>query len=72
MKLRTRLNLIVAGLTATFLVVTIGSAVQTMRAAVAEEIAAANRVASQVVGHLATSTKKSSGRLLRPVARRSS
>lgn len=53
MKLRTRLNLIVAGLTATFVAVLILAEVQNMRNSVGQEIEAANRVASQLLGRLA-------------------
>lgn len=53
MKLRTRLNLIVAGLTAAFVIVLIAAQIQNARASVHEEIVAANRVASQLLGRLA-------------------
>ena len=53
MKLRTRLNIVVAGLTAAFVVVLIGAQIQNTRASVREEIAAANRVAAQLLGRLA-------------------
>jgi two-component system, NarL family, sensor histidine kinase UhpB len=52
MKLRTRLNLVVTGLTAVFMGVLIMSEIQEMRASVREEIEAANRVASQLLGRL--------------------
>jgi two-component system sensor histidine kinase UhpB len=54
MKLRTRLNLVVAGLTATFVLVLIAAEVQNMRASVREEIEAANRVASQLLQRLSS------------------
>ena len=54
MRLRTRLNLVVAGLSATFLIVLIAAEVQSTRASVREEIEAANRVASQLLGQLAS------------------
>jgi two-component system sensor histidine kinase UhpB len=54
MRLRTRLNLVVAGLSATFLIVLIAAEVQSARASVREEIEAANRVASQLLGQLAS------------------
>lgn len=54
MRLRTRLNLVVAGLSAAFLVVLISAEIQSNRASVREEIEAANRVASQLLGDLAT------------------
>lgn len=53
MKLRTRLNLIVAGLTAAFVIVLIAVQLQNARASVREEIVATNRVASQLLGRLA-------------------
>ena len=53
MKLRTRLNLVVAGLTAAFVIVLIAAQIQNARASVHEEIVAANRVASQLLGRLA-------------------
>jgi two-component system sensor histidine kinase UhpB len=54
MRLRTRLNLVVAGLSATFLIVLIAAEIQSTRASVREEIEAANRVASQLLGQLAS------------------
>jgi two-component system, NarL family, sensor histidine kinase UhpB len=53
MKLRTRLNIVVAGLTAAFVVVLIAAQLENARASVREEIHAANRVASQLLGRLA-------------------
>lgn len=53
MKLRTRLNIVIAGLTAAFVVVLIANQIQNTRASVREEIVAANRVASQLLGQLA-------------------
>jgi two-component system, NarL family, sensor histidine kinase UhpB len=53
MRLRTRLNLVVAGLSAAFLIVLIAAEVESSRASVREEIEAANRVASQLLGRLA-------------------
>ncbi|HEY4365794.1 MAG TPA: ATP-binding protein [Steroidobacteraceae bacterium] len=53
MKLRTRLNIVVTGLTAAFVLVLIVAEVQNTRASVREEIEAANRVASQLLGRLA-------------------
>jgi len=53
MRLRTRLNLVVAALSAAFLVVLITAEVQSTRTSVREEIEAANRVASQLLGRLA-------------------
>lgn len=54
MKLRTRLNLVVAGLSAAFVVVLLAAEIRTQRASVSEEITAANRVAAQLLGHLAS------------------
>jgi two-component system sensor histidine kinase UhpB len=54
MRLRTRLNLVVAGLSATFVIVLIAAEIQSTRASVREEIEAANRVASQLLGQLAS------------------
>lgn len=53
MKLRTRLNLVVAGLTAAFVIVLISAEIQATRSSIREEIEAANRVASQLLGRLA-------------------
>jgi two-component system, NarL family, sensor histidine kinase UhpB len=53
MRLRTRLNLVVAGLSAAFVIVLIAAEIQSTRASVREEIEAANRVASQLLGQLA-------------------
>src|ERR1700682_5156208 len=53
MRLRTRLNLVVAGLSAAFVIVLIAAELQSTRSSVREEIEAANRVASQLLGQLA-------------------
>src|SRR5580658_9870426 len=53
MRLRTRLNLVVAALSAAFVVVLIAAEVESTRTSVREEIEAANRVASQLLGRLA-------------------
>ncbi|HEX3845862.1 MAG TPA: ATP-binding protein [Steroidobacteraceae bacterium] len=53
MRLRTRLNLVVAGLSAAFVAVLIAAEVQSTRTSVREETEAANRVASQLLGRLA-------------------
>jgi two-component system, NarL family, sensor histidine kinase UhpB len=53
MKLRTRLNLIVAGLTAMFICVLIYEEIVDTRSSVSEEVEAANRVGSQLLGRLA-------------------
>jgi two-component system, NarL family, sensor histidine kinase UhpB len=52
MKLRTRLNLVVTGLTAVFMGVLIMSEIRELRASVREEMEAANRVATQLLGRL--------------------
>jgi two-component system sensor histidine kinase UhpB len=52
MRLRTRLNLVVAGLSAAFVIVLIAAEIQSTRSSVREEIEAANRVASQLLGRL--------------------
>jgi two-component system sensor histidine kinase UhpB len=61
MKLRTRLNLVVAGLTAVFVAVLITEEIQNTRSSVREEIEAANRVASQLLGRLAVIYSRSGG-----------
>jgi two-component system sensor histidine kinase UhpB len=53
MRLRSRLNLVVAALSAAFLIVLIAAELENARASVREEIEAANRVASQLLGRLA-------------------
>jgi len=52
MKLRTRLNLVVAGLTAMFVVVLIVAEIEDTRSSISEEIEAANRVGAQLLGRL--------------------
>jgi two-component system sensor histidine kinase UhpB len=52
MRLRTRLNLVVAGLSAAFVIVLIAAEIQSSRGSVREEIEAANRVAAQLLGRL--------------------
>jgi two-component system, NarL family, sensor histidine kinase UhpB len=54
MRLRTRLNLVVAGLSAAFVIVLIAAEIQSTRTSVREEIEAANRVASLLLGQLAS------------------
>jgi len=61
MKLRTRLNLVVAGLTATFVVVLVAEEIRSTRLSLREEIAAANRVASQLLGRLAAIYSREGG-----------
>src|ERR1700724_4763201 len=53
MRLRTRLNLVLAALSAAFVIVLIAAEVQSTRNSVREEIEAANRVASQLLGRRA-------------------
>src|SRR5271154_6974115 len=52
MRLRTRLNLVVAALSAAFVIVLIAAEIEATRESVREEIEAANRVASQLLGQL--------------------
>ncbi len=54
MRLRTRLNLVVAGLSASFVIVLIAAEIQGNRTSIREETEAANRVASQLLGQLAS------------------
>jgi two-component system sensor histidine kinase UhpB len=61
MKLRTRLNLVVAGLTATFVIVLLAAQFQSMRTSVREEIEASNRIASQLLGRLAAIYSREGG-----------
>ena len=61
MKLRTRLNLVVIGLTATFVLVLIAAEILTARTSVREEIEAANRAASQLLGRLASIYSREGG-----------
>jgi two-component system sensor histidine kinase UhpB len=53
MKLRTRLNLVVTGLTAAFVIVLILAEFEATRSSIREESEAANRVAAQLLGRLA-------------------
>jgi len=53
MRLRTRLNLVVAALSAAFVIVLIAAEIQSTRESVREEIEAANRVAAHLLGRLA-------------------
>lgn len=61
MKLRTRLNLVVTGLTAIFVAVLLYTEFQGTRASVREEIEAANRVAAQLLGRLASIYSREGG-----------
>ena len=54
MRLRTRLNLVIAGLSAIFVFVLIAAEVQSTRTSIREEIEAANRVAAQLISRLAS------------------
>jgi two-component system sensor histidine kinase UhpB len=54
MRLRTRLNLVVAGLSAAFVTVLIAAEIQSNRASVREEVEAANGVAAHLLGRLAS------------------
>ncbi len=53
MRLRTRLNLVLAALTGVFVLVLMAEEIANTRAAVREELEAANQVASQLLGRLA-------------------
>ncbi len=53
MKLRTRLNLVLTGLTVVFVAVLVADEIRNTRSSVREEIQAANLVAAQVLGRLA-------------------
>jgi two-component system sensor histidine kinase UhpB len=61
MRLRTRLNFVVAALSAAFVIVLIAAEIQSMRGSVREEIEAANRVASHLLGRLASSYSATGG-----------
>jgi len=61
MKLRTRLHLIVAGLTAMFIGVLIFAEIENTRSSVNEEVEAANRVGSQLLGRLASIYSREGG-----------
>jgi two-component system, NarL family, sensor histidine kinase UhpB len=54
MRLRTRLNLVLAGLSAAFVIVLIAAEIQSSRDSVREEVEAANRVAAHLLGRLAS------------------
>jgi two-component system, NarL family, sensor histidine kinase UhpB len=61
MKLRTRLNLVLTGVTAVFVAVLIADDIRDARSSVREEIEAANRVAAQVLGNLVITYSTSGG-----------
>ena len=53
MKLRTRLFLVLTGLTAVFIILLVADEIRATRSSIREEIEAANRVAAQMLGRLA-------------------
>jgi two-component system sensor histidine kinase UhpB len=61
MKLRTRLNLVLTGVTAIFLAVLLADQIRDARYSVREEIEAGNRVAAQVLGNLIRTYAASGG-----------
>ncbi len=66
MKLRSRLNLVVVGLSAAFVSVLLAAEVWSARLSISEEITAANRVAAQLLGHLAAHDPPESAASLAP------
>ncbi len=61
MKLRTRLNLVLTGVTVVFVAVLVADEIRDARSSVSEEIEAANRVAAQVLGNLVFAYASSGG-----------
>jgi len=61
MKLRTRLNLVLTGITTLFVAVLVADEIRDARSSVSEEIEAANRVAAQVLGNLVFTYSASGG-----------
>jgi two-component system, NarL family, sensor histidine kinase UhpB len=61
MKLRTRLNLVLTGVTAVFAAVLVSDEIRDARSSVREEIEAANRVAAHVLGNLVLTYSVSGG-----------
>jgi two-component system, NarL family, sensor histidine kinase UhpB len=61
MKLRTRLNLVLTGVTAVFVVALVADQIRDTRSSIREEIEAANLVAVHVVGQLAVAYSQSGG-----------
>jgi two-component system, NarL family, sensor histidine kinase UhpB len=61
MKLRTRLNLVLTGVTAVFFTVLVADQIRDVRSSVREEIEAANLVAAQVLGNLILTYSLSGG-----------
>ncbi|HET7756940.1 MAG TPA: ATP-binding protein [Steroidobacteraceae bacterium] len=61
MKLRTRLNLVLTGVSAVFLAALVADQIRDTRSSIREEIEAANHVAVQVVGQLAVAYSEAGG-----------
>lgn len=61
MKLRTRLNLVLTGLTAVFIAVLVMDEIRATRSSIREEIEAANRVAAHLLGRLALTYSEAGG-----------
>ncbi|HUL47536.1 MAG TPA: ATP-binding protein [Steroidobacteraceae bacterium] len=61
MKLRTRLNLVLTGVTAVFVAALVADEIRDTRSSIREEIEAANRVAVQVIGQLAVAYSEAGG-----------
>jgi two-component system, NarL family, sensor histidine kinase UhpB len=61
MKLRTRLNLVLTGLTAVFVAALMADELRSSRSSIREEIEAANHVAVQVIGQLAVAYSEEGG-----------
>jgi two-component system, NarL family, sensor histidine kinase UhpB len=61
MKLRTRLNLVLMGLTAVFVAALVADELRNSRSSIREEIEAANHVAVQVIGQLAVAYSEEGG-----------
>ncbi|HWZ61916.1 MAG TPA: ATP-binding protein [Steroidobacteraceae bacterium] len=61
MKLRTRLNLVLTGVTAVFVAALLADEIRDTRASIREEIEAANHVAVQVIGQLAVAYSEAGG-----------
>jgi len=61
MKLRTRLNLVVAGLTAMFVIVLTMAEIEDSRSSISEEIEAASRVGAQLLDRLASIYSRAGG-----------
>jgi len=61
MKLRTRLNLVLTGVTAVFVATLVADEIRNTRSSIREEIEAANHVAVQVIGQLAVAYSEAGG-----------